>query len=97
MGVSPQHISKIVKGQENLTLETITKLESALNVILVEVPAYSYKTEIIATPVSNDSSHLKEESVKIFSSLNYSDDWIGESELDLVNNDGTYPTGTYGY
>ena len=35
MGVSPQQISKIVKGHENLTLETITKLEAALSVQLI--------------------------------------------------------------
>jgi transcriptional regulator with XRE-family HTH domain len=37
IGVSPQQVSKIVKGSENLTLETITKLEAALGVPLIEV------------------------------------------------------------
>ena len=37
IGVSPQQISKIVKGGENLTLETIAKLEAALGEILIEV------------------------------------------------------------
>lgn len=37
MNVSPQQISKIVKGGENLTLETICKLEKALDIKLVEV------------------------------------------------------------
>jgi len=32
MQVSPQQISKIVKGQENLTLETISNLEIALGI-----------------------------------------------------------------
>lgn len=31
MGVSPQVVNKWVKGQENFTLETITKLEHALD------------------------------------------------------------------
>src|SRR5688572_13774992 len=35
MGVSRQHVTKIVKGQENITLETIDKLEQALNVPLI--------------------------------------------------------------
>lgn len=39
MEVSPQYVSKIVKGQENLTLETISKLEKALSIKLVEVKA----------------------------------------------------------
>lgn len=38
MDVSPQQISKIVKGKQNLTLETISKLEAVLETTLVEVP-----------------------------------------------------------
>jgi plasmid maintenance system antidote protein VapI len=37
MEVSPQYVSKIVKGHENLTLETIAKLEKALGVKLLMV------------------------------------------------------------
>ncbi|MFA6770317.1 MAG: helix-turn-helix transcriptional regulator [Bacteroidales bacterium] len=37
MGVKPQQISKIVKGKENLTLETIGKLEKALNLKIVDI------------------------------------------------------------
>jgi len=36
MEVSPQHINKIVKGQENLTLETITNLELALGITIID-------------------------------------------------------------
>lgn len=35
MNVSPQQINKIVKGQENLTLETITNLELALGIHII--------------------------------------------------------------
>lgn len=35
MGMSAQQVNKIVKGQENLTLETIDKLERALNIQLL--------------------------------------------------------------
>jgi ribosome-binding protein aMBF1 (putative translation factor) len=35
MNVSPQQISKIVKGQENLTLETISNLEIALGLQII--------------------------------------------------------------
>lgn len=38
MGVTPQYISKVVKGKENLTLETIAKIEEVLGIKLVEVP-----------------------------------------------------------
>lgn len=37
IGVSPQYINKVVKGKENLSLETICKLEEALNIVLIEV------------------------------------------------------------
>lgn len=42
MGVSAQYVSKIVKGSENLTLETISKLENALGIELINVidPTY---------------------------------------------------------
>jgi ribosome-binding protein aMBF1 (putative translation factor) len=35
MEVTPQQIQKIVKGRENLTLETIVKLESILNISIL--------------------------------------------------------------
>lgn len=40
LGVSPQYISKIVKGQENLSLDTICKIEKALGISLIEIPSY---------------------------------------------------------
>jgi len=36
MNVSPQQISKIVKGQENLTLENISNLENALGIQIID-------------------------------------------------------------
>ncbi len=36
IGVSPQQISKILKGRENLTLGTIEKIETALNIDLIK-------------------------------------------------------------
>lgn len=38
MGVSKQQVSKIVKGQQNLTLETIDRLEQVLGVELMSFP-----------------------------------------------------------
>ncbi len=37
MGVSPQQVNKYVKGSENLTLETISKIETALGEPLIQV------------------------------------------------------------
>lgn len=42
MGVTPQYVNKIVKGSENLTLETIDKLESVLGVRLIEINSESF-------------------------------------------------------
>ena len=36
MNISPQQISKIVKGHENLTLETISNLELALGIQIMD-------------------------------------------------------------
>lgn len=38
MGVSPQQVSKWVKGNENFTLETLSKLGDVLGIELVKVP-----------------------------------------------------------
>jgi len=45
LGLSPQYVNKIVKGKENLTLETITKIEKVLSITLVEVPSYAVSKE----------------------------------------------------
>lgn len=37
MDISPQQVNKIVKGGQNLTLETIAKLETALNIQLISL------------------------------------------------------------
>lgn len=46
-GVSPQYVNKVVKGQENLSLETICKIERALGINLVEVPVFE-DTQVIS-------------------------------------------------
>ena len=38
MGCSQQYVSKILKGRENLSLETLAKIEDALNLRLVYEP-----------------------------------------------------------
>jgi len=40
MNISPQQISKIIKGHENLTLETISNLEIALGIQIIEDNAH---------------------------------------------------------
>jgi transcriptional regulator with XRE-family HTH domain len=46
LNVSPQQISKIVEGQENLTLETITNLEKVLG---IRITISTFSTESISS------------------------------------------------
>ncbi len=46
MGVSPQQVNKMVKGSENLTLETISKIEKALGIQLMEISETYNKSAI---------------------------------------------------
>jgi transcriptional regulator with XRE-family HTH domain len=46
MGVSPQYISKILKGHENLSLETISKIEKVLGISLIDIPNFVAIQEI---------------------------------------------------
>jgi transcriptional regulator with XRE-family HTH domain len=47
IGVTPQYINKVVKGRENLTLETVCKIERSLGISLISVPAYETSQVII--------------------------------------------------
>ena len=40
MGVSPAQITKILSGKENLGIKTISKIEQALEVNLIEIPMH---------------------------------------------------------
>ena len=42
MGCSQQYISKVLKGTENLSIETISKIESALELEILE-PAFAVR------------------------------------------------------
>lgn len=46
MNVSAQQVNKILKGQENMTFETIDKLETALGIVLIEIVEYKSPNEI---------------------------------------------------
>ena len=45
LGVSPQYVSKLLSGSENMGLETICKMEDILQVPLITVP-HEYQTTI---------------------------------------------------
>lgn len=48
MGCSQQYVSKVLKGQENLSLETISKIESCLGLQIMPTSPYkhSYTSDI---------------------------------------------------
>jgi transcriptional regulator with XRE-family HTH domain len=43
MGCTPQYVSKLLKGQENMQIETICKIGRILNTKLIEVPTIEVK------------------------------------------------------
>ncbi len=57
MKVSSQQVNKIVKGQQNLTLETISKLETALEISLIEI--IDLKTVDHVIDISNNEERVK--------------------------------------
>lgn len=64
MGCTQQYISKILKGQENLSLETIVKIEEALGIQLFMpsdfVSPVTYDFDTVATPLMvADDSHIE--------------------------------------
>lgn len=69
MDVSPQYINKIVKGKENLTLETISKIEAVLGIKLMNIETENVMTKQIEVP-EQDEKHVgskkqREEYVKL--------------------------------
>ena len=46
MGVTPQYVNKILRGSENLSLDTICKLEKAMGAELVRTDTITFKSKI---------------------------------------------------
>lgn len=46
MGCSAQYVNKLMKGQENLQIETICKIAKILKVSLIEVPGFEFEQSI---------------------------------------------------
>jgi len=85
MDVSPQYINKVVKGKENLTLETISKIESVLGIQLIEIPSFE-TSQVIPVDLSESNFALSRTgSVS-----------ISENVWSYSNNIYSDATGTYG-
>lgn len=70
MGVSAQLVNRWVKGKENFTFETISKLEDALKINLMNVPnleinkgLYTQPLFIIDSPTMKRESFVKEQTL----------------------------------
>ena len=46
LAFSPQYLSKVLKGKENLTLETIVKLQSETNIQLIQIPGFEVEHKV---------------------------------------------------
>lgn len=54
MGMKAQSLNRILQGKENLTLETICRFESALNITLIEVvysSSEAYEPEVVKSVI----------------------------------------------
>lgn len=62
MGVTPQYVNKIVKGKENLSLESISKIEEALEISLISINSYTHYAHANTPPMDllNKHIHLSE-------------------------------------
>jgi transcriptional regulator with XRE-family HTH domain len=78
IGVTPQYISKVLKGRENLSLATITKIERSLSISLITILSFQNSQVIADSFVSfpqvisrNSSLLLGREKVDYKSESNY--------------------------
>ncbi|BDD00752.1 helix-turn-helix transcriptional regulator [Persicobacter psychrovividus] len=85
MQVSPQQVNKILKGRENLTLETISKLEECLEVGLMNIPSVDqYQFYPSETPTKQSEGVMVYRSSKETISLDTGwDNWEQENQQAL--------------
>lgn len=83
MKVSAQQINKIVKGQQNLTFETVGKLEIALGITLMEIVDFKFASEI-KTSATQIKAIQKTNTEKIVAPKPFSNSFI-KKEGTLMN------------
>lgn len=59
LNCTPQYVSKLLKGTEKLNIETISKIQKALNIVIIEKGIDEKKIEIFA---QNESIYNKQKS-----------------------------------
>lgn len=63
---SPQYLSKILKGKENFTIETISRIQNIIKVQLIQVPEFSFAIEYDSDLLIKKSHPLKVDDTKLF-------------------------------
>lgn len=65
INVTPQYVSNLLKGEENLSLETICKLENALGISLIAISSDCITVKMDVETTYFDQSRLKKCSGKV--------------------------------
>jgi len=89
MGVSPQYVNKVVKGKENLTLETISKIEVILGTRFIEIIGVASAKVENVEPASGESVCRRDAQVSLKKTIQLTEYFEYEPEYQ--------PNGTYGY
>lgn len=77
---SPQHVSKILKGKENFTIESICRIEKALQIKLIDTSVFQTTAQYV--PVQSAFTGVY--SYRIAESLQQKTSFVGESEINYV-------------
>lgn len=77
---SPQHVSKILKGKENFTIESICRIEKALQVKLIDTTVFQTTAQYV--PVQ--SAFVGVYSYRKAESLQQKTSFVGESVINYV-------------
>lgn len=68
MGCSQQYVSKVLKGQENLSLETISKIESCLNLQIMPISSFH---QAYAADIEDKDSNMVAENIVQYGKKQY--------------------------
>lgn len=75
MNVSAQQVNKIIKGKQNLTFETISKLEDALGVSLIEIVNCKTANEIKTIEATQIKAFQKSNKEELVATKSFSEDF----------------------
>ncbi|MFH1121899.1 MAG: helix-turn-helix transcriptional regulator [Bacteroidota bacterium] len=77
---SPQHVSKILKGKENLTIESICRIERALQIKLIDTSVFQTTTQYVPAQSGFTGIYSYRKAENLPQKANF----VGESEINYV-------------